>query len=170
MSVPIAIIAAVAKNGVIGMEGSLPWRIKADMRHFRKLTMGKPVIMGRKTFESLGRVLDGRDVVVVTRQADFSAPGAFVSESLEAALMLAQKLAAGRGAAEIFVGGGGEIYREALPLAERLYLTEVAAEPSGDTLFPEISSADWAEASREPLPPSEGDTAAAAHVVYARRR
>jgi len=170
VSVPVAIIAAVAKNGVIGVKGGLPWRVKADLRKFRKITMGKPLVMGRKTFESLGRVLDGRDNVVVTRQPDFSAPGAFVSESLEAALMLAQKLAAGRGAEEIFVGGGGEIYREALPLAERLYLTEVAVEPSGDTVFPEIRPDEWAEVSREPLPRSEGDTAEAVHVVYARRR
>jgi dihydrofolate reductase len=170
MSVPVAIVAAVARNCVIGVGGELPWKVKSDLRKFRKITMGKPLIMGRKTFQSLGRVLDGRDVVVVTRQPDFSAPGAFVSESLEAALTLAQKLAAGRGAREVCIGGGAEIYREALPLADRLYITEIAVEPSGDAFFPEIPPDQWAEVSREPLPQSEGDSAEAVHVTYSRRR
>lgn len=170
MSVPIVIVAAVAKNGVIGVDGGLPWRVKADMKKFRAVTMGKPVVMGRKTFQSISRVLDGRDVIVVTRQKDFSPAGAFVAESLEEALTLAQKLAAGRAAGEICIGGGGEIYRAAMPLADRLHITHVAAEPSGDTRFPDISPAEWAEISREPLPPSEGDTATAEQVVYARPR
>ena len=170
MSVPIAIIAAVAKNGVIGAAGGLPWRVKADLRKFRSITMGKPLIMGRRTFETLPRVLDGRDSVVVTRQAGFSTPGAFVAENLEAALTLAQKLAAGRATDEVFIGGGGEIYREAFPIADRLYITHVSAEPTGDTVFPEIRAEDWTEVSRQPIPKSEGDTADAEHVVYARRR
>jgi dihydrofolate reductase len=170
MSALIVMVAAVAKNGVIGVDGGLPWRVKADMKTFRAITMGKPVVMGRKTFQSIKRVLDGRDVIVVTRQKDFSATGAFVAESLEAAIMLAQKLAAGRDAKEICIGGGGEIYREAMPGADRLYVTHVAAEPSGDTRFPEISAAEWTEISREPLPKSDGDTATAEHIVYARRR
>jgi dihydrofolate reductase len=170
MSVPVVIVAAVAKNGVIGVDGGLPWRVKADMKKFRAVTMGKPVVMGRKTFQSIKRVLDGRDVIVVTRQKDFSAPGAFVSESLEAGIMLAQKLAAGRGAEEICIGGGGEIYREAMPLADRLHITHIAAEPSGDTRFPEISPAEWTEVSREPLAKSEGDSAIAEHAVYSRPR
>ena len=170
MSVPVVIVAAVAKNGVIGVEGGLPWRVKSDMKKFRSITMGKSVVMGRKTFQSISRVLDGRDVIVVTRQKDFLPPGVFVAESLEAAIVLAQKLAAGRAAEEICIGGGGEIYHETMPLADRLYITHVAAEPAGDTRFPEISAAEWLEISREPLPPSEGDTAAAEHVVYARAR
>jgi dihydrofolate reductase len=170
MSVPVVIVAAVARNGVIGVEGGLPWRVKADMKKFRAVTMGKPVVMGRKTFQSIKRVLDGRDVIVVTRQKDFSAEGAFVAESLEAGLTLAQKLAAGRGADEICIGGGGEIYREAMPLADRLSITHIASEPSGDTRFPPISTAEWSEVSREPLPESDGDNAAAEHVIYARRR
>ena len=111
MSVPIAIVAAVAKNGVIGVDGGLPWRMKADMKKFRAITMGKPLVMGRKTFESISRVLDGRDVIVVTRQTDFAPAGVFVAASLEAALTLAEKRAAARGADEICIGGGGEIYR-----------------------------------------------------------
>lgn len=170
MSVPIVIVAAVAKNSVIGVSGGLPWRVKADMKKFRAITMGKPVVMGRKTFQSINRVLDGRDVIVVTRQKDFSAPGVFVAESLEAAILLAQKLAAGRDAQEVCIGGGGEIYREAMPLADRLHITHIAIEPAGDTRFPEISPTEWAEIAREPLPPNEGDTATAEHVVYARPR
>jgi dihydrofolate reductase len=170
LSVPVVIIAAVARNGVIGVTGGLPWRVKADLKKFRSITMGKPLIMGRKTFETLPRVLDGRDNVIVTRQNGFSAPGAFVAESLGAALNLAQKLAAGRAAEEVCIGGGGEIYREAFPLADRLYITHVAAEPAGDTVFPEIRAEDWSELSREPIPTSEGDTAEAEQAVYARRR
>ena len=170
MSMPVAIVAAVARNGVIGAAGGLPWRVKADLRNFRSITMGKPLIMGRRTFETLPRVLDGRDNVVVTRQAGFSAPGAFVADSLGAALTLAQKLAAGRATDEVFIGGGGEIYREAFPIADRLYITHVSAEPTGDTVFPEILAEDWTEVSRQPIPKSEGDTAEAEHVVYTRRR
>ena len=170
MSVPVVIVAAVAKNGVIGIAGGLPWRVKADMKKFRATTIGKSLVMGRKTFQSISRVLDGRDVIVVTRQKDFSPPGVFVAESLEAAIMHAQKLAAGRAAEEICIGGGGEIYREAMPIADRLHITHVAAEPAGDTRFPAISPSEWTEISREPLPPSENDTAAAEHVIYARRR
>lgn len=170
MSVPIVIVAAVAKNGVIGVGGGLPWKIRADLKRFRAITMGKPVVMGRKTFESIGRVLDGRDVIVVTRQTDFNAPGILIADSLDTALKLAGERAAARGAGEVCIGGGGEIYRAALPLAERLYLTHVAIEPAGDTVFPAISPAEWTEISREPLPPTEGDTATAEHAVYARRR
>jgi dihydrofolate reductase len=167
---PIVLVAAVAENGVIGVDGGLPWRVKADMRKFRALTMGKPLVMGRKTFESIGRVLDGRDIVVVTRRPDFATEGVLVAGSLAEAVAIAEARAAARGADEICVAGGGEIYREAAPLADRLYVTHVAAKPEGDTHFPTISPEEWVEVSREPLPASEGDTAAAVHVVYRKRR
>ncbi len=166
---PIVLVAAVADNGVIGAKGGLPWRVKADMRKFRAVTMGKPLVMGRKTFELIGRVLDGRDVIVVTRQPDFAAEGVLVAASLKEALELAEECAARRNAEEICIGGGGEIYAEAMPLATRLCVTHVAASPAGDTRFPEIAPEDWVEVSREPLPASEGDTATAVHVVYRRR-
>ncbi len=108
---PIVLVAAVAENGVIGVDGGLPWRVRADMRKFRALTMGKPLVMGRKTFESIGRVLDGRDIIVVTRRPDFAAEGVLVAGSLAEALAIAEARAAARGADEICVGGGGEIYR-----------------------------------------------------------
>jgi dihydrofolate reductase len=170
MSARIAIIAAVADNRVIGVGGNLPWRIKADLKKFRAITMGKPLVMGRRTFDSIGRVLDGRDVIVVTRQGEFAPAGALVAKDLEAALKLAAECAAARGADEICVVGGGEIYRAAMPFADRLHVTHVSARPEGDTLFPEISPAEWKIVSREALPPSDGDTATAVHVVYARRR
>jgi dihydrofolate reductase len=166
----IALVAAVAKNGVIGAAGGLPWRLSADLKKFRAVTMGKPLIMGRKTFESIGRVLDGRDIIVVTRRRDFARAGVFVAASLDAALKLAAERAAVRNTDEICVVGGGEIYAAAIPLADRLYVTHVAARPDGDTLFPEISSAEWSAVSREPLPKSDGDTVSGEHVVYAKRR
>ncbi len=170
MSAPIALVVAVGANGVIGANGGLPWRIRSDLRKFRAITMGKPLVMGRKTFESIGRVLDGRDVIVVTRASDFAAPGVFSAASVDAALRLAAERAAILGADEICVVGGGEIYRAALPRADRLYVTHVAARPEGDTLFPDISPAEWVAVSREPLPPSAGDTATGEQVTYAKRR
>jgi dihydrofolate reductase len=167
---PIVLIVAIGENGVIGAEGGLPWRVRADLRKFRAITMGKPLVMGRKTFESIGRALDGRDSIVVSRQPEYRPEGAIVAPSLEAALAIADECATARGASEICVVGGGEIYAAAFPLASRLHVTHVAASPEGDTVFPKISSDEWAEVRREKLPPSEGDTASAAHVVYERRR
>jgi dihydrofolate reductase len=167
---PVIIIVAIGANGVIGVGGQLPWRVRTDLRKFRAITMGKPVVMGRKTFESIGRALDGRDSIVVSRQPDFRPPGAVAAPSFEAALAIADERAAARGASEICVVGGGEIYATAFPLASRLQVTHVAASPEGDTVFPKISTEEWTEVSREKLPPSEGDTAAAVHVVYERRR
>lgn len=166
----LAIVVAVAENGVIGVKGGLPWRVKADLRKFRAITMGKPVIMGRKTLDEIGRVLDGRDVIVVTRKEDYSVAGATVAPDLDAALRIAGEKAAARGVGEICVAGGGEIYAQAMPLADVLYVTHVAATPEGDTYLPPIAPDEWAEVAREPLPASEGDSAAAVHVEYRRRR
>jgi dihydrofolate reductase len=132
--------------------------------------MGKPVIMGRKTFDSIGRVLDGRDVIVVTRSPSFAAEGVHVARNLEAALTIGAERAAARGVDEVFIGGGGEIYRQAFMLADRLYLTEVDAAPAGDTKFPEVDARHWREVSREKLPRSEGDTATAEQAIFDRRR
>ena len=169
MSASIALIAAVADNGVIGAKNALPWRVKADFRKFRALTMGKPLIMGRKTFESIGRALDGRDSIVVTRGGGSQGGRVFVAHGLDEALALAQSRAKAGGEDTIFVVGGGELFAEAMPLAERLYVTHIAAAPEGDTYFPEIAPSDWMEVAREALPASDGDTADAVHVVYERR-
>jgi dihydrofolate reductase len=165
----IALIAAVAENGVIGAKGGLPWRVKSDFRHFRATTMGKPVIMGRRTFESIGKPLDGRINIVVTRQAQWRHDGVTAVRSLEAALTLAKQAARDTGASALFVIGGGELFHEALPLAQRLYITHINAAPEGDVSFPDMARDEWREVSREELPPSDGDTATAIHAVYERR-
>jgi dihydrofolate reductase len=169
MSSPgISLIVAVAENGVIGRGGSLPWRISSDLKSFRRLTMGKPVIMGRKTFASLQRPLDGRDNIVVTRDPFFKAQGASAVSSLEEALTLARVLAATRGAEEIMIIGGADIFREALPYASRIYWTEVHAKPDGDTVFPPIEMSDWEEIAREDLPRGPKDEHAATLKVLVR--
>lgn len=139
----ISLIVAVAENGVIGHAGDLPWRIPADLKFFKETTMGKPIVMGRKTWQSIGRPLPGRDNIVITRDGDFQAPGAKVVLSVNAAVEAA-------GAApEIMIIGGAQIYAAALPLAHRVYLTEVHASPLGDTHLPDFASADWREVARE---------------------
>lgn len=168
-SVAISLVVAVAENGVIGVDGGLPWRLKADLRRFRALTMGKPMVMGRATFQSIGRVLDGRDSIVITRRPDFAADGVLIAHDIPKALEIARERAAARGANEIAVIGGGGVFLDTLPAAERLHVTHVLAAPPGDTVFPAIAAADWAEVSRENLPFSEGDSARGVYVVYERR-
>lgn len=162
----IVIIAAVAENGVIGQGGTMPWRLKSDMRHFRALTMGKPVVMGRKTYLSTSvKPLPARTNIVVTRDANFTAPGALVARSLEIALEVARGDALRRGS-DIMVIGGAEIYAQAMPLADRLEITRIHMNPQGDTAFPPIDPAVWREAAREPHPAGEGDEAAFDFVSY----
>jgi dihydrofolate reductase len=139
----VALIVAIAENGVIGRDGDLPWRLSTDLKLFRRLTMGKPLIMGRKTFASLRKPLEGRDMIVVTRDQAFSADGAIVAHGLDEAFASAQACARERGADEIFVIGGAEIFRQALPLAERIYLTRVHASPEGDVAFPHLDLSPW---------------------------
>jgi dihydrofolate reductase len=167
---PIVLVVAVAENGVIGAAGGLPWRMKSDLRRFRALTLGKPVIMGRKTFESIGRALDGRDNIVVTGRPDFAADGVIVVHGLHEALEVAEARAAISGATEIAVIGGGEIFAETLPLAARLHVTHIDGAVPGDTLFPDIPAADWTADEAEPLAPAEGDTVTGRYVRYTRRR
>ena len=152
MTVPVALIVAVARNGVIGRDGDLPWRLSSDLKLFRRLTMGKPIVMGRRTWATLARKpLDGRDNIVVTRDVSFSAPGASVVHSVAEALSAAQRSAAASGAEEIMIIGGAEIYRELLPVADRIYLTEVDASPPGDAVFPRLDARQWREVSREAI-------------------
>ncbi len=159
----LALIAAVARNGVIGRGGDLPWRIPADLRFFKATTMGKPMIMGRRTFESIGKALPGRTSIVVTRQADFAAEDVEVAGDLAQAL----KIAADLGAEEAMVIGGGEIYAAALPRADRIYLTEVHIDAEGDVHFPPLDPAQWRELSRDDHP-AEGDTPAFSFVILER--
>jgi dihydrofolate reductase len=145
----IALIVARARNGVIGRDNSMPWHLPEDLRYFKRVTLGKPVIMGRNTWESLGKPLPGRDNIVITRNENFYAHGATVVNDLETALLLADSLADARGVAEIMIIGGAQIYAEALPQVTRAYITEVHADIEGDTFFPALDVNGWKEASRE---------------------
>ncbi len=156
----LALIVAAAENGVIGRNNALPWRLPEDLRYFKRVTMGKPIIMGRKTFESIGKPLPGRTNIVITRNPAFHAEGVNVVSSLEAALELAQHIALIDGAQEVVVIGGAEIYQAALPQADRLYLTEVHASVEGDAVLPAIDWSQWREVSRErhaAQPPNDYD-------------
>ncbi|WP_237057228.1 type 3 dihydrofolate reductase [Microbulbifer sediminum] len=156
MEMQVALIAAVARNGAIGMGNRLPWRISGDLQYFKRTTLGKPVVMGRKTYESIGRPLPGRDNIVISRNPQWRADGVIRVASLEEALERARRSAEAATAGEIMVIGGAEIYRQALPLAHRLYLTEVDAEVSGDAFFPELGDC-WVESFRECYPASDKD-------------
>jgi dihydrofolate reductase len=165
----ISLVVAVAENGVIGVRGGLPWRMKADLRKFRNITMGKPMIMGRKTFDSIGGVLDGRDSIVVTTRPESLPAGATGARNAGDALRIAEEKARERRVGEICVIGGEALFRAALGRADRLHVTHVAGAPAGDVFFPEIA-AEWIEVAREPLPSAEGDTTTGTYVVYERRR
>jgi len=154
----ISLIAAVADNGVIGDGKGMPWRIKSELQAFRRLTLGKPVVMGRKTFETLKAPLKDRANIVVTRDAGYARPGVIVTTSLEKALDVASNIAMETGAGEVMVIGGADIYRQALPLADRLYITEIHAEPEGDILFPVFDKNLWVEKFREHRPAQENET------------
>lgn len=153
----LALIVAIGENGVIGREGHLPWRLSSDLKFFRRTTMGKPLIMGRKTFTSLKKPLDGRDNIVISRDPTFTSPGALVASDLENALTIGRDCAVQRKADEIVVIGGAEIYRLALPKVERIYLTRVHASPTGDVFFPLFDFSGWREVLREPGVTSEKD-------------
>jgi dihydrofolate reductase len=160
----IALVAAVGINGVIGNEGGLPWRLPSDLRRFKEVTMGKPVIMGRKTHESIGRALPGRRNIVVTRSRDFAKCGIEAAGSLDEAVAMA----AADGVDEICIIGGGQLYAEAMPIADRLYITHVMAEPEGDTHFPPIREAEWRPLVAEDMVAGPQDSAGMRFVVYER--
>ena len=167
---PVAIVAAVARNGVIGSDNRLLWRLSSDLKRFKALTMGTPVVMGRKTFQSLPPAgLPGRMIVVVTRGSNFAAPGVVVAPGIGAALDLAAREAARSGAEEIMIAGGADIYAQTIGLAERLYLTEVDLAPDGDASFPALDPSHWREVARLVPPRGERDEAAFAFVDYVRR-
>lgn len=168
MTVAVAIIAAVAENGVIGNGNKIPWHLPSDFAHFRRMTMGKPLIMGRRTFESIGRPLPRRTNIVVSRQEGYQPDGVIVISTLEAALEHAQEIAAADRANEVMVGGGAEIYAQALPLADRLYITHVGARPEGDAYFPPVDMHEWRESGAIVVPAKPEDSAAFRIKVYRR--
>ena len=164
------LIAAVAENGVIGADGAIPWRLRSDMRRLKAMTIGRPVVMGRKTFLSLKRPLPHRTNIVVTRDADFRAAGAGVTTSVDAAKSVARADALRRSVAEIAVIGGSEIYAQWLDSADRLEITEVHAKPVGDTHFVAIDAAQWQEVARERHPAGPDDSAPFSYVTARRVR
>jgi dihydrofolate reductase len=165
----IVLVAAVARNGVIGRDGGMPWRLPTDLKLFRRLTMGKPVVMGRRTFEAIGKPLDGRINIVVTRDTGFGAEGILVAHGLDDAIVIAEEAQQADAVTEIMVIGGGTVYSEMMDRADRICLTRVEAEPEGDTVFPAIDPAEWIRVRDEPLPKGERDTADVRFQVFERR-
>jgi dihydrofolate reductase len=165
----LILVAAVADNGVIGRGGALPWRLKSDLRYFRAVTMGKPVIMGRKTYLSIGKPLAGRTNIVVSRNSNFAAAGIVATASLQHAFALARGDALRRAADTIAVIGGADLYRETMAAADRLVITQIHLQPQGDTLFPMIDPHLWQETERSEHAPGEGDDAGYSRLVYQRR-
>lgn len=159
----ISFVVAYDRRGLIGKDNALPWRIPADMRHVRALTVGKPLIMGRRTFESIGRALPERTSIVLTRDPSFAAKDVLVARTPEEALALAA------GAEEAIVFGGAEIFRLFMPLADRMYVTEIDAEFEGDTFFPKFDRAEWQEVERREHAPDEKDPYRYAFVTLDRR-
>jgi dihydrofolate reductase len=167
----LSLVAAVAENGVMGHKGKLPWRLGSDLRRFRQLTMGHPLIMGRQTFESIGKPLDGRDSIVVTsanRLLDHN--NLYFASSLEDALAIGRKRAEARDVHEIFVIGGAQLFAHVLPIADRIYFTRVHGSPDGDVRWEPDLGADWIERSRMERPPSERDDFAITDYVLERKR
>lgn len=166
----VSLIVAVAENGVIGRDGKLPWHLSSDLKTFRRLTMGKPIIMGRRTYDSIGKPLDGRDNIVVTRDPYFEVPGVSACPSINDALTLARVLAATGGAEEIMVIGGATIYDAVMPVTNRIYFTRVHASPEGDRHFPTLDDNEWREVSREALPQGPRDEFASTLIIYERTK
>lgn len=158
----VSVIAAVARNRVIGVDNRLPWHLPEDLAHFKAVTLGHPVLMGRKTFDSLGRPLPGRSNVVITRNRDYRPDGAKTAASIDAALELCA------GSDEVFFIGGAELYAQVIPLADRLYLTEVDIDAEGDAWFPEYDGSAFRETARESHTGSRGDALKFDFVTYDR--
>ena len=148
----VSLIAAVSDNGVIGLDGGIPWRLPADLKLFKQLTMGHTLILGRKTYQSIGRPLPGRKMVVLTRQPGFDAPGCLIAPSLEQALETARA----EGETEAFIGGGAVVYAQALPFADRIYLSRVHAVVAGDTFFPTFDETSWQVTRSQQYPKQPG--------------
>ncbi len=164
----LAIIVAQAENRVIGINNNLPWHLPEDLRYFKQVTMGKPIIMGRKTFESIGRPLPGRTNIVITRDAEYQRDGIKVVHSLAEARELAENICLVDGRDEAMIIGGAEIYNQALVDADTLYLTQVHASVEGDAFFPEFHPGEWAEAGRETYEPDETNPYAYSFIVLQR--
>jgi dihydrofolate reductase len=166
----VVLVAAVGENDVIGNQGALPWRLKSDLRHFKRLTLNKPVIMGRKTFESIGKPLKDRTNIVLTRDFGLVAPGSVLATSLDAAFAYARDDAEKRGVDEIMVIGGADVFADTMRDADRLEITRVHMSPEGDTVFPPIDPQRWREVSRVRHTRGPGDEADFTILSYERMR
>ena len=168
--VRIAMIAGVAENGVIGSDQTIPWRVPSDMAFFKKRTMGKPIVMGRKQYETVGKPLPGRTNIVVTRQQDYRPEGVLVFHQIDAALEAARNVAEADGVDEIMIIGGGELYAQLMDRADRLYITHIDLAPEGDVRFPAIDPAQWTVTGLPEVTPSPKDEATYRVKVYDRRQ
>lgn len=169
-AVRIAFVVAAAANGVIGRDGQLPWRLPSDLKRFRALTLGKPIIMGRKTYKSIGKPLDGRDNIVLSRQPGFNPPGVAVVARIEDAIQLGRRLAARQGVDEVAIIGGAEVFGAALPLADRIYLTLVKGTPVGETRLPQFDPETWQETARAAMAKGPRDQYCADFIVLDRKK
>lgn len=170
MSARIAMIAGVAENGVIGSDQTIPWRVPSDMAFFKRMTLGKPIIMGRKQFETVGKPLPGRTNIVITRQQGYQPEGVLVFHDVETALAEARRIAAADGVDEIMIIGGGELYAQLMERADRLYITHIDLAPEGDVRFPAISPEQWTVVDLPEVAPSPRDEARYRVNVYERRQ
>ncbi|KEC54586.1 dihydrofolate reductase [Bartonella koehlerae] len=169
MTFPICLIAAVAKNGVIGREGAMPWHLSTDLQRFKALTFGRPVIMGRKTWDSLRVPLSGRTNIVITRNSAFNAQGAVITHSLSQACSIAKKMASQNGADAVFIIGGGEIFQQGFGIADKIFLTEVLDSIEGDSFFPVFDKEKWTIVQTQYIPEGEKDSHPTRFVVYERK-
>lgn len=168
--IKLASIVAVADNGVIGTDTGMPWNIPSEVAYFRRMTLGKPIIMGRKTFDSMGKPLPKRPNLVVTRDTNWRKQDVIACTSLEDAIAAARRIAIGRDVDTVFIGGGSEIYRQAMPLIDTLYLTEVHFSPHGTVFFPEFDRSQFVETSRMEQPQQEGEDAGYSITVLQRKK
>ncbi len=166
----LALIVAMSRNHTIGINNQLPWHLPGDLKFFKNTTMSKPIVMGRKTFESIGRPLPGRPNIVITRNSDFEAEGVAVVASLEEAIEQAARLTVQADVEEAMIIGGAEIYRQVLPLVDRMYITEVDAEIEGDAFFPEFDASQWRQTERESHAPCDKNPYPYSFVTYERIR
>ena len=165
----ISLIVAMAQNRVIGLDGGMPWHISADLKFFKRVTMGRPIVMGRKTYQSIGGALPGRTNIVITRNQEFHAPDADVVHDLGSGLEKAKAMAEIEGSGEVFVIGGADIYAQAMGRADRIYLTEIDLAPPGDAWFPELDEGGWRETSRQRHDAEEPDGPAYSFVQLERK-
>lgn len=169
-AIRLTLVVAMAANGIIGRDGDMPWRLSSDLKHFRRVTMGKPVVMGRRTLEAVGKPLPGRPNLIVSRSLTDPPEDTTVYPDLPAAIAAARRIAAETGADEVIIGGGGQIYAETIDQADRLVVTHVDLAVDGDTAFPAIDPAVWRVVAEEPMPRTAKDSADARWVTYERVR